>query len=591
MGIRKDSLYRDGVFRMGNVRVLDLSGSRTLPLGNSDFRSAVRDSVVVDKSLLVADLFRSGSKATLFCRPRRFGKSLNLSMLHCYFEMAPADSPAEAPENDVFASMAIWDEDAGAFRKHHRAYPVIHLSFNNTKAQTWYEGRRSIEENIVGEYLRHGYLAESTALSQEERALFSRIAGSHGEDELPTNSLLLLSRLLFQHHGQRTVILIDEYDAPVMSASANHYYREAVTFMKMWLTGALKDNSALAFAVLTGVQRISKESIFSDLNNLDVNTSLNVLSDERYGFTGDEITALAAYLDASAAIDEVRAWYDGYRFGNVDVYNPWSVVNYFQKGCVADVYWGNTSSNSVLGDLVRRRDAATEQKLYALMEPGGVVREPLNLSVVFPDESEVAPGALWSMLYLAGYLTTNDIETPNNTRIRRALRIPNAEIRELYRTEIIERFSSIAGSRDRLFAFHEALTAGDAAAVAHELENILLYSASFFDLASENSYHMLVLGLLFGMEGYQDPLSNRESGRGRFDICVLPQAGQERPTIILELKFAKKADRNALESLARSALEQIEDKAYVPQTTQGHDPLLRYGIAASGKTVAVAVRR
>lgn len=179
---------------------------------------------------------------------------------------------------------------------------------------------------------------------------------------------------------------------------------------------------------------------------------------------------------------------------------------------------------------------------------------------------------------------------PNNTRIRRALRIPNAEIRELYRTEIIERFSSVAGSRDRLVAFHEALAAGDAVAVAYELEGILLYSASFFDLASENSYHMLALGLLFGMEGYQDPLSNRESGRGRFDICVLPQPGQTRPALVLELKYAQKADRGALESLARSVLEQIGDNAYVPQTTQDPEPVLRYGIAASGKTVAVSLQ-
>ena len=376
----------------------------------------------------------------------------------------------------------------------------------------------------------------------------------------------------------------------VMTAYSGGFYNEAVSWLKGWLTGALKDNPSLAFAAMTGVQRISKESIFSDLNNLKVDTPLNVASDERFGFTQAEVEALADYLGMPEGVAAAREWYDGYRFGNVDVYNPWSALNYFDAGCVADVYWGNTSSNGVLGDMVRGADDAVMGRLCRLMEPDGTIEAPLDTRVVFPDVG-VRSGALWSMLYLSGYVTTNDTELPNNVEELRRLRIPNREVAQLYRAEIVDRFRAVAGGPDRLADLHRALVEGDAEAMAGELEEILLTSASCYDLASENSYHMLVAGLLFGVRGYGNPLCNRERGRGRFDVQLVPNDPVRGPLITVELKFAGGADASpeTLDKLAEEALAQIASRSY--DAAPGPAGALRWGLAFSGKSVgAVSVR-
>lgn len=576
---------RGGVFRKGDVRLSDLAGRRKLPIGNSNFLTVVESSVFVDKSMLIADVLDGDSSVTLYCRPRRFGKSLNLSMLQRFFEEPSPSDPSACDTTALFEGLAIWDADDGRFREHHQAYPVIRLALNDAKGLTWEDALQALATNIAGEFLRHGYLKRSDALLEEERARFLELA-SPGAD-LPATlaqSLGILAGLLHKHHQHRVVILIDEYDAPVMAAHTNGYYDKAVAFLKMWLTSALKDNDALAFACLTGVQRISKESIFSDLNNLTVNTSLNVVSDERYGFTEAEVEALAEYLGAKGSLDAARTWYDGYRFGSIDVYNPWSMLNYFSNGGIPDVYWGNTSGNSVLGDMVRRADERTWEKLYRLMEPTGTVEEALDTSVVFPDIG-VRDGALWSMLYLAGYLTTDDTALPGSPRRRRPLRIPNAEIAELYRTEIIERYAVAAGGWERLEELHRTLMQGDAEGVRESLESILLDSASYFDLKDENSYHMLMMGLLFGMPGYHDPLSNREAGRGRFDILLQPCS--DGAPIVLELKWTDRCDQRAEDELARlaqKALGQIEDRSYVKSGA------IAFGIAFSGKDCAVVSR-
>ncbi len=582
-------VYEKGIFRKGGVRISDLSGRRVLPVGNSNFTTCVENAIFIDKSLLIADVIDSGAAATLYCRPRRFGKSLNLDMLHRFFELPSPSDPSGIDTTHLFEGLAIWDAKGGSYRAHHQAYPVVRFSFGNVKDRTWEESVAMVAANMGAEYLRHGYLAESERLSSAERDYFERITNGQADETDVKRSLAVLSQMLYKHHDRRVVVLIDEYDAPVMAGYTHRYYNEIVSFLKSWLVGTLKDNDALAFAVLTGVQRISKESIFSDLNNLRVNTSLNVASDERYGFTQKEVEALAEHRGAGASVDELRAWYDGFRFGSVDVYNPWSVLNYFSNDCAVDIYWGNTSSNSVLGDLVRGADDRTLAKLYGLLEPGGVVREVLDLGVVFPDIG-LRKGAVWSMLYLAGYLTTNDTEAPNDTERVRALFIPNYEIAKLYRSEIIQRFSDIAGDRDSLARFHEAMRNGDDARVQEELERILLESASFFDLTRENSYHMLLLGLLFGMRGYGNPLSNREAGRGRFDLCVSPDNADLDPLIVVELKCAGKgADDALLANAAEEALEQIEGRAYAVPCNTGVAGVRRFGIAFSGKRVAVKV--
>ena len=584
----------NGIWSAPGARIIDRTGNKRLPIGRDGFVPAAESSVVVDKTMLIADVLDSGYTATLFCRPRRFGKTLNMTMMKAFFEIPP-DGQSRA---SLFEGTEIWEAEGGRYREHQGAYPVVHISFNTAKKDTWTASYGEIKRLIASEYQQHTYLADSDALFPEQRDYVARMKAGTASDEEYASSLATLCQLLARHHGKRVVLLVDEYDAPVMagySAPGGGYYREVVSFLKGWLTGAIKDGGeALAFACLTGVQRVTKESIFSDLNNLVVSTALSTDFDERYGFTDAEVEALATYLGYAGCMDEARTWYDGYRFGNANVYNPWSVLNYLAQGCAADVYWGNTSSNTVIGELVSGADEATLQDIYALMEPGGTVSAPLDLGVVFP-EMGVSGDAIWSMLYLAGYLTTEDTALPNNTRVPRRLRIPNREVAELYRGEVVERFAQVSGGRRRLVALHDALVRGDAACAERELARILRDSASVFDLTNENGFHMLLLGLLFGINGYGDPESNREYGYGRPDIRIEPVPAPfvqgRRPLLTIEVKYARDAGEDELAALAQTALEQIAERGYdegaLPAEASSR---VRWGIASSGKHVAVAAQ-
>ena len=581
----------NGIWTAPGARIIDRTGRRRLPIGDDGFGRAAAGSVLVDKTALIADVLDSGYTATLFCRPRRFGKTLNMTMMKAFFEAAPAGLADPA----LFEGTEVWEMGGGSYREHFAAYPVIYLSMRTAKGDTWEQTYGALRDMLVAEFSRHSYLLGSDKIEAHDRdAVNSVLAGAASESDY-AGSLLYLARLLRAHHGRPVVLLVDEYDAPVMagySAPGGGYYREVVTFLKRLLTGPLKDGGeVLAFACLTGVQRISKESIFSDLNNLVVSTVLSTDSDERFGFTSDEVAALIAYAGYpdEAYVGEARLWYDGYRFGNIDVYNPWSLLNYINYGCLADVYWGNTSGNSVVGDLIRNADESTSEEIYGLLEPGGVVWAPLDLGIVFP-EMGLKGDALWSMLYLSGYLTTDETALPNDTLSLRPLRIPNLEVARLYRVEIVERFLNVAGGRLRLMRLHEALVECDASVVTGELSRISESAASSFDLTSENSWHMLLLGLLFNMRGYADPISNREYGLGRPDIRLEPVessfASGERPLITIELKYAQGASSDDLEGLAVDALRQIEERRYDegPLSAQA-STRVRWGVACSGKRV------
>lgn len=595
---------------MPGARIIDRTGRKMLPIGDDGFETAAAQSVLIDKTMLIADVLNSGYKATLFCRPRRFGKTLNITMLKAFFEVPP-DGVSRAP---LFEGSEIWEADGGHYREHQGAYPVVMFSFNTIKKQTWDEAYGALRLLIADEYERHAYVLEGDLLSESERAYFERVRAGEGDRADYEASLTTLCRYLYRYHKTRVVVLIDEYDAPVMagySAPNGGYYADVVAFLKGWLTGALKDGgAALAFACLTGVQRISKESIFSDLNNLVVSTALSSDFDERYGFTDDEVSALAGYLGYPGCMEDAREWYDGYRFGDTRVFNPWSVLNYFKQGCAADVYWGNTSSNSVLGDLLRHADDVTLADVYRLMEPGGVVAAPLDLGIVFPDIG-IKHDAVWSMLYLAGYLTTDLTALPGNTMAKRPLRIPNQEVARLYRAEVVQRFTLEAGGADRLDALHTALLQGDEPVLADALRAVLRDSADFSDLTSENSYHMLMLGLCFGMAGYHDPRSNGSGGDGRYDLRLTPvarftdpleefNAPAVRPLVTIELKFLAKdrapreeaAFESALQARAREGLDQIArnhyDEGDLPQGSAGR---VRWGIAFCRKHVAVACEK
>ena len=482
-GAISEGAFADGTFRCDGARIADRLGEHRLPIGVDSFERLIERSVFVDKSLLIADVLDSGAAVTLYCRPRRFGKTLGLSMLKSFIEN-PVDGVSRAP---LFENLAIWDARSGRYRVFQGGYPVVFLSFNDVKKPSWQEAYKVIAQKISYEYQRHSYLLDSPALNRFERAQFARAcAGEADYGEIAT-SLLALMRYLHKHHGAPVAVLVDEYDVPIVAGHAGGYYDEAVAFLKGLLTGAFKGSDDLAFGCLTGVQRIAKESIFTDLNNLTVSTALSTDSDERFGFTHADVEALARYLGHAEKVPEIRSWYDGYRFGDADIFNPWSVLNYFRSGCTPDVYWVNTSGNTVVGEAVASADARRLGQLFDLLKPGGSVTAPLDLGVVFPEVGGGAD-AVWSLLYLAGYLTTYDTQAPNNARVERRLRIPNREIAELFRGEVVDRFSHEAGGGERLRELQQALAEGDGRALAACIEAVLVDAASCRDLTSENSY-------------------------------------------------------------------------------------------------------
>ena len=571
----------------GTPRVVDRLGIGSVAIGIESFADVVARHIYVDKTLVIRDFIDRGG-VTLFCRPRRFGKSLMLRTLQCYFE-----APVEGFVDDagpLFDGLAIM----GAEERHvaeRGAHPVIYLGLNACGGDTWEAMRASVAQAMAREYSRHRYLLDSPYMFEMEREKFGRLLLGQAPVEELEQSLTYLVSLLRNHHRQQVVILIDEYDKIVTEGHLHGYRDEATGFLKRWLTGALKGTVDLRFAVLTGVQRVSKESIFSDLNNFVVDTALDYRYAEAFGFTRPEVEELAAHLGYADKAGELAEWYDGYSFGGEAIYNPWSVLNYFYQGCVAQPYWTNTSSNLVVKNMIAHADEAVNAKLTKLAE-GGAVEEPLDLSVVF-GEIDSDTSAIWSQLYLAGYVTTRDVAEPNEALIARRLEVPNQEVRRLFSRELVDRAYAAAGSRHALAALHAALVAGDAGELAYELEQALLNSVSYYDLRDENSCHMWLLSLLYGMEGYRFPRSNREAGRGRPDVVCEPDAAHEGalPAIVCEAKFERNASLAELQSLANAALDaQALPKCYAHGLTGAG--VLLWGVAFdAAKHAAVTAAR
>ena len=589
--IEKDSC---GVARLGNALLTDISGCQNVGTGSDWFPLVFDEGVFVDKSLLIRDVLQ-GMQVKLFCRPRRFGKTLAITMLQDFFECAPCGNPVRARER--FEHLSIWEADSAKWRAHQGAYPVVSLSLKEAEASTWDGIRDRLQEVIAREFSRHNYLLARDALDSYKRPVFERIMAKTATDAELQTSLRLLTEALESHHGKPSIVLIDEYDAPILHAYDYGAYEQAAAFMRPLLSAALKTNPHLYRGVLTGVQRISKESIFSGLNNIEVNTPLSQDADERFGFDSNEVGLLAGYLGHGDKLEEVRSWYDGYRFGDVEIYNPWSVLMYFAQGCVAQPYWTNTSGNLSLAHALGGEDTVAADELLLMLEPGAVAEQPIDPNIAYGELGKV-PGAAWSVLYMSGYLTTDDTSFPADPTRYRPLRVPNYEVRALYRREVVDRAQTMAGGPRRLRPLHEAFVRGNAEAFDKELGAIVGNSASMYDLTAESQCHMLLMGLLFGIPGYGDPRSNREAGYGRFDLQIAPQS-EELPLITVEVKFMAAADYGRLGekgperlgALAHEALAQIGCRHYDAEAADG--PVLRWGIAFGGKRVSAAceVRR
>ena len=549
---------------------------RPMPVGIEDFKKLIqREYYFVDKTRFIRDLQDLQTEVTLITRPRRFGKTLTLSMLRYFYDMENAEE-----NRGLFRGLDI--ERAGTqYMREQGTRPVVFLTLKEVQSGNYGGLMAKLSEILCQLYGQSEYLEHSNALSRKEQEYFADVFGGTCQGEKLQFALSNLMKMLEKHHGKKPVLLLDEYDAPILSAWEKGYYEEGIDFMRGFLGSALKTNPSLGFAVLTGVTRVSKESIFSGLNNLKVCSVLSDAYCDIFGFTQEEAARLMEECGVGDKLPELKQWYDGYRFGSAEIYNPWSVIRYIDEGCKFQPYWMNTSGNSILKDLLRHVDTRRHKELQGLVQ-GKSVESPVLENIVYADIHRNRD-ALFMMLMTTGYLKPVEVWKNRNGRDWVRLMVPNMEVRLAYETEILNHIVPSQGEtllRDMLCS----MTDGDAEGFQENLSDLLRDFVSYHDTAQpESFYHGLILGLSVMLDGEYRVASNRESGYGRFDIAFFPLKNGA-PGIILELKSAKSEE--ALEEKAKEALRQIEEKAYITELSQqGVKEVWKYGIAFHGKMV------
>ena len=549
-------------------------------VGNTSFIEMSSECYYVDKTLLIKDLIDDHNAVTLFARPRRFGKTLAIDMLKTFFEKTKEDN------SKYFVNKKIW-ECGQKYQLQQGLYPVIMLTFKDIKFDNWKDSLEAIQLVVKDEYNRHPELLSGDALNAGDKDYILRMGKGLLTDVEYSRSLLNLTRMLAEYHKQKVVILIDEYDTPIQQGYAKGFYQEAIGFMRNFLSGGLKDNSNLAFGVLTGIMRISKENLFSGLNNLTVNTVLDNRYSEYFGFTAEEVREMADYYGKRKSIKEIQAWYDGYRFGSSDIYNPWSVTSYFANKGGAKPFWANTSDNEIICEILQGLTPAVSDELIKVMQ-GEEIHTALNMDVVYPRLADSAD-TIFSFLLLAGYLTlaTEPEETEFGTFA--TLKIPNSEIRRVYNTEILG-WMKAKTAGNVISDIEKAMFLGDANRLQNALRDYMLSCISVFDGATEGFYHGMMLGLVAGLSSKYLIRSNRESGEGRFDLMLEPR-DRQLPGIIMEFKAIPSADKDKLTATAKEAIAQIEMRHYAAELEErGVKTIIKYGISFSGKSAVVKMR-
>ena len=552
-----------------------ITESKTMPIGVDDFREIVtKKYCFVDKTRFIKEILDGHSKVTLITRPRRFGKTLNLSMLRYFFTVENKEK-----NRGLFAGLDI--ERAGErYMAEQGSRPVVFLTLKGAQAKDYGGMMVKLSELLRQVYDRVLYLQDSEALSLQDKEYFKSVLNTECPPDKLQFALANLTKFLQKHHGRETVLLLDEYDAPIISAWERGYYDECIDFMRGFLGEALKTNEALDFAMLTGVTRVSKESIFSGLNNLDVCGVLSDIYADIFGFTQAEVEGLMTACGVEDKLPELKRWYDGYQFGNVEIYNPWSVINFIRNSCKFQPYWLNTSGNSILKALLARIDARKEKDLMGLLE-GKAVSTPLRENIIYADLNSDR-NTLYMMLLTSGYLKAVKTWKDEYYEDWVSLEIPNLEIRRAYRYEVLEYIVPNQG-QIVLMDLMEAMTEGKAEDFARYLSELLRDFVSFHDSAHqpESFYHGLLLGLSVWLEGRYRVESNRESGYGRFDIAFFPLK-ENLPGVVMELKAVK--EEGEMEAAARAAISQIEEKKYLAGLIwQGVTEVWKYGIAFCGK--------
>lgn len=568
-----------------------MAGKAMLPMGIENFEDIRNeDFYYVDKTGLIRDLLENRSYVSLFTRPRRFGKTLNMSMLKYFFETGS--------DHTLFDGLAISTETELCSR-YQGKFPVISISLKNAEGSTIEKAKKKFRSIIGSEAVRFSFLSDSGRLNETERQQFAKLIklDDEGEfamsDELLENSLLMLSRFLQRHYGQKTIILIDEYDVPLDKAYQSGYYDSMVDFIRVLFGNAFKTNDSLYFAVLTGCLRISKESIFTGLNNFSVYTIKDVQYNEYFGFTDAEIRQMLKYYGFMEKYDAIREWYDGYHFNSLDIFCPWDVVSYchalkMKPSTEPQNYWVNTSSNDIIRRFLSRADATTRDEIELLIN-GGCVKKMIHQELTYRDlDSDI--DNLWSLLFTTGYLTQDGEDEEGIS----ALAIPNREIHWIYVQQIRKWYKDEARKDvQKLKNFCRAFEENDTAAIEKGFTSYLRKTISIRDTsvkkemkalasASENFYHGILLGLFAGMEGWKVQ-SNAESGDGYSDISV--EAEDREIGIVIELKYAENA---AFDSAGKEALEQIHDRNYEEALVDdGMKTIYRYGIACYKKRCKV----
>jgi hypothetical protein len=528
--------------------------------------------------MFINGIVEAGAKVTLIPRPRRFGKTLNLSMLKYFFEKT------DASKRHLFDRLAISNHPD--IMAHQGEYPVIFMTLKDIKQDTWQACYDDLKGVIGNEYERHNYLLSSSALSTAQKRTFQAIIDGNASTAVYRRSLKDLAQYLQVHHQKKVVILIDEYDTVIHEAYLNKFYAQAISFMRAFLGGGLKDNSTLALAVITGILRVAKESIFSGLNNLEVCT----LFDERYadafGFFEADVHSLLSTYSLAHHMDAVRTWYNGYGSGNFRVYNPWSIVQFIRQAGIFKPYWVNTSQNDLIKFLIRSSGTTFKKDFESLLDHKPLVVN-LEENIVFSALKQRA-AALWTFLVASGYLTFTRWWQEGKTTLTELV-IPNIEVYALYETIIDEWFADIVDFGEYQTMLQE-LAAGNIQEFQEHFIALVPPMISSFDVSGkepEKFYHALVLGMLVSLEKTHEIKSNRESGFGRYDVIIIPK-NASKPGIIIEFKKVSQLKKESLATAAHAALEQIADRDYAAELrTRGIRKVIELAIVFDGKRVLV----